>query len=107
MFRFIVLSFTLFASMHVFASDPMRPLVTQFSASAKPLPVVSGLKLSSILYSQQRKVAVINGSTVKVGDRVGGYLVKTISPTSVRLVNSQGSKTLQLTQKIKKKISEK
>lgn len=52
-------------------------------------------RLESVLISERRKVAVINGRTVGVGDRVDGALVTAIEPGSVSL--SADGRTLDLT----------
>lgn len=52
-------------------------------------------RLESVLISDRRRVAVINGRAVRVGDRVDGALVTAISPGSVTL-NAEGG-TLELT----------
>ncbi|PLX92011.1 MAG: hypothetical protein C0620_09820 [Desulfuromonas sp.] len=89
--------------------DPMRPqgqpaLATQ----AKP---DSEFTVTSILLSQQRRVAVLNGRVVTVGDTIDQCRVVRISPDTVTL--QQGDKryelrlqTAQAGQVIKRKITE-
>ncbi len=43
-------------------------------------------QLSSVIYSPQRRVAVINGEVKKVGDSVAGAKVTSIRPDSVVLI---------------------
>ncbi|MBT8136525.1 MAG: general secretion pathway protein GspB [Gammaproteobacteria bacterium] len=65
--------------------DPMRP----YSRAA--LPVVAGNKapagfaLSAIVYSPDRRVAVINGEPVAEGQKIGGATVRSIERGKVQL----------------------
>lgn len=53
-----------------------------------------GLTLQSIIVSPGRRLAVIDGRAVKVGDRVGGAVVTDIWPYEVRL--RRGGKEIAL-----------
>jgi len=44
-----------------------------------------GLKLTGILWDKQGGMALINDSIVRVGDRIGQWKVKKITPSSVIL----------------------
>ncbi len=63
--------------------DPMRPpqAVTRSAATR----VEPGFSLSSTFIGAQERRAVINGKTVRIGDRIAGARVETIEPTQVRL----------------------
>ena len=70
--------------------DPTRPSSYRYSAVES-----KGLNLESVLISEQRKVAVINGTAVSVGEEIGGAKVVAIEKNNVR-VNQHG-KTVTLT----------
>lgn len=53
-----------------------------------------GLTLQSVIVSPGRRLAVIDGRAVKVGDRVGGAVVTDIRPYEVRL--RRGGKEIAL-----------
>ena len=63
-----------------------------FSASTERN--ANGLSLSGILWDPRDAMAIINGRTVRVGDRFDGYQVLQIQQD--RVVLSNGSETLQL-----------
>jgi MSHA biogenesis protein MshK len=54
------------------------------------------LELNAIFISSQRKVAVINGQVVKVGDEVSGVKVISIDENSVELEGADNRMTLYL-----------
>lgn len=64
--------------------DPLRPPVT-VSASPASSFNAAAWRLSSTLVAEGRRVAIINGRTVRVGDRVGGARVLAIDAGRVRL----------------------
>ena len=64
-------------------SDPMRPW--QRAASSAPVRTKGLYDLSAILYSSDRRVAVINGRTVSEGDRIGSAKVRRIDRRSLEL----------------------
>lgn len=64
-------------------SDPTRP--SQYKASAKK----SSLRLESILYSGERKVAIINGKALAEGDSIESVTVLSIEKDSVSLSNKK------------------
>jgi MSHA biogenesis protein MshK len=63
--------------------DPMRPYEAPAEAGARAEPV--RWRLSTVLVSPERRVAVINGRICREGDRVDGALVVAIERRSVRL----------------------
>lgn len=67
--------------------DPTRPLGGRVMAPAPtPAPVQAPASvLQSILVSPQRRLAVINGRTVGIGDHVGDAVVAEILPYEVVL----------------------
>jgi hypothetical protein len=63
--------------------DPMRPYAPPAAAESASEPV--HYRLSSVLVSPHRRVAVINGRICRVGDRVSGAEVLAIERAWVRL----------------------
>lgn len=76
-------------------ADPTRPPVageeTGSGSSAR-----SGLRLESVLLSPQRKLAVISGQEVRIGERFGDGRVVRISPTEVAIQRDGEIEVLQL-----------
>lgn len=64
------------------------------SAARRPVNE-NGLRLQGILYSgDQNSTATINGQTVGVGEKVGGFTVRTITAQSVTLQAANGQVTV-------------
>ena len=57
---------------------------------------VHGLVLQSVLIAPQRRLAVINGKTLAVGERIGEATVVAIRPQDVVLKRPSGEFTLRL-----------
>ena len=79
--------------------DPTRP-PAGMGASA---PAASGPVLQSVLISPGRKLAVISGETVQVGDRFGEARVTRIAEGEVVLIRGEKSQTLRLFPGIEKR----
>jgi MSHA biogenesis protein MshK len=81
-------------------SDPTQPpatLLTPARPGDTPAPAAAGLQ--SVLISRSpggRKVAVINGQVVRVGERFGGATVTAIGPNSVTLRRGKAIETMKL-----------
>lgn len=76
----------------------MRPRVDAASAAepgAAP-EVLSGPRLQSVLLSSKRQLAVIDGQTVRVGQKYRGAVVAAIKPTEVVLVRGTAREILKL-----------
>ncbi len=56
-------------------NDPMRPPFFDGSGNSETREVSRPLQLSMILMAAERRVAVLNGKTVQVGEDVDGYRV--------------------------------
>ena len=56
----------------------------------------ASLQLQSVIVSPERKVAIINGQTVKLGEKVGDAIVVKISESEVVLRNGNNVQTLRL-----------
>lgn len=82
--------------------DPTEPpaVLRQAAAGAQgpeaAAPVESAPQLQSVLISQKRRVAVIDGATVRVGQRHRGALVASIAPTQVVLQRGSARQVLRL-----------
>jgi len=75
--------------------DPTRPPM----AIAKPGAVEEAppaTQLQSILISSRRRVAVINGNTVALGDRIGDARVVKITETEVVLKTGEETEVLKM-----------
>lgn len=64
-------------------SDPMRPYTPQIRIENSPGG--QSYSLSAILYSAQRRVAIVNGQPVSEGQRISGARVVRIAPGQVQL----------------------
>lgn len=98
--RWIVL-LSLLCLSTVFADgvDPTRP--PDFTSANPESNLVGGVwELGAIFISPQKKIAVINGQSVKVGDRIQGATVFSIEPNVVQLDGSSGRISLILLEKI-------
>lgn len=73
-------------------TDPTRPPGAGASAAGGQ----AGSRLQSVLISPGRRVAVIDGKNVVVGDKVGDATVVRISESEVVLRRAQGRETLKL-----------
>ncbi|HET7306369.1 MAG TPA: hypothetical protein VFK24_00920 [Gammaproteobacteria bacterium] len=62
--------------------DPTRP---DYSSTARTVHAAPRWQLNSTLISAHRRLAMINGKTVGVGERVDGATVVSIEPGAVRL----------------------
>jgi MSHA biogenesis protein MshK len=84
--------------------DPTRPPSSILQVDAG-IAVPTGPVLQSILISPQRKIAVIDGQTVKLNGKVGNQTLVNISETEVVLKSGKQLQTLSLhPDLIKKKI---
>lgn len=93
------------APAEVIAPEPPPAAVPVAAASAKPtdeavpeppVPVKNLPRLQGIFYSPTSPSAIIDGKTVRLGDRLGDYHVRQINRTIVILVGLDG-KPVQLT----------
>ena len=65
--------------------DPTRPPDYAASAAVGALAPSKPWELTSVLISGTRKVAVLNGRSVREGDAIGDAVVVKILPNAVRL----------------------
>jgi MSHA biogenesis protein MshK len=77
-------------------ADPTAPPAAIAPGPARTAPAAAPLHLQSVLIDGARRIAVIDGRRVRVGDRVGGGVVAAIEPTEVRLDAPSGPVHLPL-----------
>ena len=83
--------------------DPTRP--AKYVENQPGVVSISQLDLALTLVSVDRKIVVINGKTLKLGDSIGGERVEMIDANSVRLSGASGTITLfLLDQSVKKPV---
>ncbi len=88
----IILSSLLVVSMLAWSlEDPTRP--SSYRSVGKK---EDGLRLESILFSESRKVAVINGNVLSEGDVMGSTKIIRIGKNSVVVSDNGNSVTLKL-----------
>lgn len=75
--------------------DPTRPSAVPGMAGAAPVDA-SGPVLQSVLIAPGRRLAVVSGQTLRVGDKFGEARVTRISEGSVDLSGNSGVQTLKL-----------
>ena len=88
-------------------ADPTRPDFSQQSSTEKPKPVkkkrkkkknpVSSLSLQQTLVSRNRKIAIINGKTMTIGNKIRGAKLVRINNDHVVLTYEGKQYTLNLT----------
>lgn len=83
-------------------ADPTRPPTASPETMSSPAAAPAA-RLQSVLIAPGRKVAVIDGRTVKLGERIGDARVVAISPAQVTLQKGAERQTLQLHPGIEKK----
>lgn len=74
--------------------DPTRPARTFSPAALSKTEAPRRWRLTSTLVGADRRVAVINGQVVAVGQRVAGALLEQVEPGRVRL--RQGKNVIRL-----------
>ncbi|GAB4350697.1 MAG: hypothetical protein Kow006_13730 [Gammaproteobacteria bacterium] len=77
-------------------ADPTRPADYRKSAPAPSAPALPALKLTSIMISPERRIAIIDGRLLRPGSVHKGLRVVSIERDRVRLEGAAGSVTLQL-----------
>lgn len=92
-FKWMICFFLFFYSAIAFANlrDPTQPIDFTFVPNQQ-----GAFALSSIIISEQRKIAVINETILQVGDEILGNKVVEIEPNTVQLEGGSGRITLFL-----------
>ncbi len=84
--------------------DPMRPPATPGPSPAQAAGEVPAAgRLQSVLISPRRRVAVIDGRAVRLGERVGDATLIAISESQVVLQRAEARETLKLNPVVEKK----
>jgi MSHA biogenesis protein MshK len=86
-------------------ADPMRPPATPGPSPAQGAGDAekAAARLQSVLISPARRVAVIDGRVVQLGERVGDARLVAISESQVVLQRANGRETLKLNPVVEKK----
>ncbi len=77
-------------------SDPTRPPGAGDALGAGDAALPAASRLQSVLISRARRVAVIDGKTVAIGDKVGDATLVAIAETQVTLKRGEERETLKL-----------
>lgn len=105
----ILLISTLFSVQFVYAAlrDPTRPpdYIESQTSGEGGKEAAESLELTQVIYSKDRKIAVIGGQAVKIGDEVMGDKVIDIGPNTVQLMGPDGKITLFLLDKSVKQLT--
>ncbi len=81
--------------------DPFLPLVSKdgYLVNRESDMPVSDMNLEGIIYDQNgNSLAIINGSILKIGDKIGNYTVTKIEKRKVMLLGNTEESTLELKQ---------
>ena len=113
MYKWMLFGFFMMLSISAGAEsvDPTKPVsynsdLTSGSGEGDDVSIseTAQIKLTSILFSEDRKIAVINGEFKKEGDMVGGYQVVQIFPYKVSLKKDNETKVVALSDPILKSV---
>ncbi|HTV40067.1 MAG TPA: hypothetical protein VMF08_05805 [Candidatus Sulfotelmatobacter sp.] len=73
---------------------PVPPSVSSSSSSSSSNPAQPPLKVQGITYSNAKWLAIVNGTTVYVGDSVNGFRIAAIYRNHVLFIAPDGSRKL-------------
>jgi hypothetical protein len=79
--------------------DPTQP--PGYTAENSVTGQATSFKISAILVAKDRKMAIINGQMVNIGDDIAGAKVINIEPEKVQLEISSGMITIPMYQSIR------
>jgi len=96
-----IVSLLFFSSVHAELRDPTMPTLNPAKFSNQ----LQSLKLSGIIFSYGRKIAIINGEKKKAGENIMGYRILFIKQNAVQLEGPSGKITLFLLDNSVKKLS--
>jgi MSHA biogenesis protein MshK len=78
-------------------NDPMRPPMSSPRAAIKSAPSApAGARLTAVLFSQNRRVAIVDGKAVREGERISDAVVATITHDTVTLTRANRAEVLRL-----------
>jgi len=78
---------------------PDEPNTNGYPVAAVTEVEPPSVKLQGIFFNPQNPSAILDGRTVYLGDRVSGYRIMGITPTTVTVVNSTSTNVLSLSGK--------
>jgi MSHA biogenesis protein MshK len=84
----LLLSLAAFAQLR----DPTRPPGYMNSDSA----IITTWQLDAVIIAKDRKIAIINGQSIKIGEKISTYQLIDIQPNSVQLQGANDKITLFL-----------
>jgi hypothetical protein len=73
-----------------FMGRPAAPTAADAPVAAAPAAVEADVTLDSVLYSSTRRLAMVNGRTVRIGEQVGGATVVDILPDAIVVESASG-----------------
>ena len=76
--------------------DPTEPPAFVEGSARAGAPAASGPLLQSVILSEGRRLALIDGKTYQQGDKLGDVTIAAISSNEVTLRGSAGTKVLKL-----------
>lgn len=76
--------------------DPTAPFVAAGPGDTGAAQRQQALRLTAVLVSSQRRIAVINGEFFRIGDEVSGHLITAIEPGKVYLKSDQRELVMQV-----------
>ncbi len=82
--------------------DPMEPPAGGMTSASNPGAAYGGAALQSIIVSEGRKLALIDGKTYQAGDKLGDAVIASISGDEVTLRGPEGTRILKLYASLKK-----
>jgi len=85
--------------------DPTRPPDLVGSVQSSGVVPTVGPALQSVLISPQRRIAIISGKAVRMGEKFGDSRVESITETEVVLRNGKNLKTLKLFPDVQKRLT--
>lgn len=98
-------SLAAFAAAAQVLSDPTRPPTAAAAENKSEQSIADSTGLQSILISSGRKLAVINGQTIALGQKYGDATLVAIRETEVVLKTPGGTEVLKLYPQAEKKLS--
>ncbi len=85
--------------------DPTEPPSSGGQSSSSVASAASGGTLQSVIISEGRKVALIDGRMYRAGEKIGDAIVAAISANEVTLRGPEGVKVLKLYASLKKPVA--
>lgn len=102
----VLLLLTNIAAFNAWAlQDPTRPTDPALYFGGSRQASTSVWTLQSVLSSPERRIAIINGTRLREGDRIGNARVVSIKPSHVVLNTGKRTLTLQLLPQTIRKVS--